>query len=211
MGNGQRARGSISKDAGERRIPENRIEACGLIPENRRSSTVPCGERGMIEGEAGMGQLRKLVTFNLNSERFALHVSNVERIVRVVEITPLPGAPRIVLGIVNFQGRIVPVLDIRARLGLRAKPVELGDLMVLASTKKRAVSFLIDSVEDVIEIPEEKIIPAREILPEVEVMEGVVKTEEGLILLQDLDAFLSFREEDLLRGALDAWDDNDEL
>jgi len=151
-----------------------------------------------------MKRLRKLVTFTLDDRKFALYVSAVQRIIRVVEVTPLPKAPEIVIGIINMQGQVIPVFDIRMRFHLPAREVQLNDQLIIASTTKRTVALLVDSVNDVIEIPEEKIIAAEQILPELEYVEGVVKTEGSMILIHDLERFLSLLEEKALDEALEA-------
>ena len=151
-----------------------------------------------------MKRLRKLVTFSLDDRKFALYVSAVQRIVRVVEVTALPKAPEIVVGIINLQGQVIPVFDIRMRFHLPAREVQLNDQLIIASTTKRTVALLVDSVDDVIEIPEEKIIAAEQILPELAYVEGVMKTEDGMILIHDLERFLSLHEETALDEALEA-------
>ena len=151
-----------------------------------------------------MNRLRKLVTFSLDDRKFALYVSAVQRIIRVVEVTALPKAPEIVVGIINMQGQVIPVFDIRMRFRLPAREVQLNDQMIIATTTKRTVALLVDSVDDVIEIPEEKIIAAEQILPELEYVEGVVKTEDGMVLIHDLERFLSLQEEKALDEALEA-------
>ena len=60
----------------------------------------------------------QLIVFTLNEQRYALYLSVVERIVRIVRITPLPKAPEIVSGVINVAGRIIPVLDTRKRFRL---------------------------------------------------------------------------------------------
>jgi len=151
-----------------------------------------------------MKRLRKLVTFSLDDRKFALYVSAVQRIVRVVEVTALPKAPEIVSGIISMQGQVIPVFDIRMRFHLPAREVQLNDQLIIASTTKRTVALLVDSVNDVIEIPEEKIIAAEQILPELEYVEGVVKTEGGMVLIHDLEKFLSRHEEKALDEAMEA-------
>ena len=151
-----------------------------------------------------MKRLRKLVTFSLDDRKFALYVSTVQMIIRVVEVTALPQAPEIVVGIINMQGQVIPVFDIRMRFHLPAREVQLNDQLIIASTTKRTVALLVDSVDDVIEIPEEKIIAAEQILPELEYVEGVVKTEGGMVLIHDLERFLSLPEEKALDEALEA-------
>jgi purine-binding chemotaxis protein CheW len=151
-----------------------------------------------------MNRLRKLVTFSLDDRKFALYVSAVQRIIRVVEVTPLPKAPDIVSGIINMQGQVIPVFDIRMRFHLPAREVQLNDELIIADTAKRTVALLVDSVNDVIETPEEKIIAAEQILPELEYVEGVMKTEGGMVLIHDLEKFLSLHEEKALDEALEA-------
>jgi len=151
-----------------------------------------------------MKRLRKLVTFSLDDRKFALYVSAVQRIIRVVEVTSLPKAPEIVSGIINLQGQVIPVFDIRMRFHLPAREVQLNDQLIIATTMKRTVALLVDSVDDVIEIPEEKIIAAEQILPELEYVEGIVKTQGGMVLIHDLEKFLSLPEEKALDEALEA-------
>jgi purine-binding chemotaxis protein CheW len=158
----------------------------------------------LIAGEKPMKRLRKLVTFSLDDRKFALYVSVVQRIVRVVEVTALPKAPEIVVGIINLQGQVIPVFDIRMRFQLPAREVQLNDQMIIASTTKRTVALIVDSVNDVIEIPGERIIAAEQILPELEYVEGVVKMEGGMALIHDIEKFLSLHEEKALDEAMEA-------
>ncbi len=151
-----------------------------------------------------MNLLGKLVTFSLDDRKFALHVSAVQRIVRVVEVTALPKTPEIVVGIINVQGTLIPVLDIRMRFSLPPKEVRLDDRMIIATTAKRTVALIVDSVDDVVEIPGERIIAAEQILPQLEYVEGIMKTEGGMVLIHDLDRFLSLPEEKGLDEAMEA-------
>jgi purine-binding chemotaxis protein CheW len=59
-------------------------------------------------------QTQKLVVFTLDEQHYALHLVAVERAVRMVEIALLPKAPKIVLGVINVQGRIIPVVNLSA-------------------------------------------------------------------------------------------------
>ena len=156
-----------------------------------------------------MSRLIQLVHFNLDDQRYALFLSAVIRIIPVVEITDLPKAPEIVLGVINVNGLIIPVFDIWKRFRLPQREIHLGDQLIIASTLKRTVALLVDSVNDVIEIPEEKIIAGEKILPGLEYVEGVVKTEDGMILIHDLEQFLSLQEEKALHEALEELNRNE--
>ena len=156
-----------------------------------------------------MNRLIRFVNFNLDDQKYALFLSAVVRIIRVVEITSLPKAPEIVLGVINMHGLIIPVFDIRKRFRLPQREMQLDDQLIIASTSKRTVALLVDSVNDVIEIPEEKIIAGEKILPGLEYVEGVVKTEDGMILIHDLEQFLSLQEEKALHEALEELNRNE--
>ena len=150
-----------------------------------------------------MDSLNQLVVFTLDDQRYALRLPSVERIVQVVEITPLPKAPGIVLGVVNVQGRVIPVVNIRKRFLLPERETNLGDQLIIANTSKRPVALLTDTVNEVIEQSGESMITSEEILPGMKYIEGVVKLKDGMILIHDLNKFLSLEEEKVLDEAMD--------
>ena len=150
-------------------------------------------------GESKTGQL---VMFGLDEQRYALRLSAVEQIVRVVEIASLPKAPDIILGVINLHGRIVPVYDIRARFRLTNREILLSDHLIVAHTKKRDVALVVDKVTGVVRRTEEDVTDAQRISPNLEYIEGVVKLEEGLVFIHDLDTFLSVAEEIQLERAM---------
>jgi purine-binding chemotaxis protein CheW len=145
----------------------------------------------------------QIVIFTLSDLRYGLSLSSVERIVRVVEVTPLPKAPDIVLGIVNVQGRVIPVINVRRRFRLPEREIVLTDQMVLARAVRRPVALVVDSVTGVLEYSEQEAVATQDVLPELEYVEGVVKLDDGLILVHDLDTFLSLEEEAVLDRALE--------
>ena len=152
---------------------------------------------------------RQLVTFSLDERKFALYAAAVRRIIRVVERTPLPKAPDIVPGIINMQGQVIPVFDIRMRFRLPPREVRLDDQMIIATAANRTVALIVDSVNEVIETPEGRIIAAEQILPELEYVAGIMKTEDGMILIHDLERFLSLPEEKDLDEAMEALNRDD--
>jgi len=151
----------------------------------------------------------QLVAFSLNDQRYALPLSAVERILRAVEITPLPQAPPIVLGIVNVGGRIIPVVNMRQRFRLPDREIEPRDQFILGQTGRRIVALVADEVSSVLERPERDVIAPHDILPGLEGVEGVVRLDDGVILIYDLSRFLSLEEESALDAAwADAQDSN---
>ncbi|MDP2240847.1 MAG: chemotaxis protein CheW [Burkholderiales bacterium] len=145
----------------------------------------------------------RLVVFSLDGQRYALALAAVERVVRAIEITPLPKAPDIVLGIVNVQGRVIPLINVRRRFRLPEREMALTDQIVIAHTARRPVALVVDAVAGVLEYPEREAVAAQDILPGAGYVEGVVKLKDGLILIHDLDRFLSLDEEASLDRALE--------
>lgn len=147
---------------------------------------------------------KQLVVFTLNDRRYGLPLSAVQRIVRVVEVTSLPKAPEIVLGVVNVQGQVIPVINVRRRFGLPEREIALTDQMVIARTARRPVALVVDSVTGVLEYSERETVGAQDVLPDLSYVQGVVKLDDGLILIHDLDTFLSLEEEAHLDRALES-------
>lgn len=142
-----------------------------------------------------------LIIFTLDDRRYALPLSSVDRVVRIVAVTPLPKAPDIVSGVINIQGRIIPVVNMRRRFGLPERDLALTDQLVVAHTARRPVALVADAVLDVIACP--VLVEAAHIAPGIEYLAGVVKLDDGLILIHDLERFLSLEEENLLNHALE--------
>ena len=139
--------------------------------------------------------LKNMIVFTLEEPRFAIYLSAVERVVQSVEITPLPNAPEIVLGVINVHGQIVPVLDIRQRFRLPQRHLHIDDQFILANTSRRLVALCVDSVNNIHEIADQELVTAEKLQFGSEYIQGVVKLENNLILICDLDQFLSLDEE----------------
>lgn len=143
-----------------------------------------------------------LLIFRLGEQRYALPLAAVERVVRAVEVTPLPGAPAIVLGAIDVQGSVLPVLSIRRRFGLPQGEIAPDDQFVLARAVNRSVALVIDEAQGVLEHPVDAVIDSTPILPGAKQFRGVVKLEDGLVLIHDLENFLSLDEERTLDAAI---------
>lgn len=126
--------------------------------------------------------------------RVALRLAFVERVVRAVELAPLPDAPDIVLGIVNVEGRIIPAINMRKRFRLPERNIALSDQLVIARTQQRSVALVTDAVSGIFAYAEPDIVVAETILPGLAYIDGVVKLGDGLILIHNLDRFLSLDE-----------------
>lgn len=143
------------------------------------------------------------LVFNLDDQSYALHLPSVDGVARMSYITPLPNAPDIVLGIVNIHGQVVPVIDFRQRFNLPKREIVLSDRLIFAHAGLRRLVLVADAVTEVIECPEQNLTLTEHLLPGVRHVEGILKFKDGLILIHDLDKFLSLEEEKALDIALD--------
>ena len=149
-----------------------------------------------------MSQTLRFVVFSLDEQRYAFALDVVERVVRAAQVTPLPRAPELVLGVINIQGTIVPVINLRRRNSLPERKLGLDDLFVIARAGQRSVALVVDEVCGVIECEERDIRPAEEMMPGIEFVTGALKSPQGIVLVQDLEAALSIHESHVLEGAL---------
>ncbi|HEX2767687.1 MAG TPA: chemotaxis protein CheW [Geobacteraceae bacterium] len=149
-----------------------------------------------------MNSPSQLVVFSLDERYYALDLSAVERTVHMVEVTPLPRAPEIVVGVINVQGRVIPVLNIRKRLSLPERGEALSDQLLIARTERRTMALVVDAVCGVLERSEQEIIEPASVLPGIEYVKGVVKFADGMIFIHNLNDFLSLEEENALYSAI---------
>jgi purine-binding chemotaxis protein CheW len=150
---------------------------------------------------------RPLVVFSLDDQRYALPLNRVQRSIRVVAVTPLPEAPPIVLGIIDLGGVVIPAIDVRKRFNHPPRDIRLSDHLLIADTGRRTVALLVDETNGVIEASPGSFAPAGDILPGLELIDGVIKLEDGLILIHDLERLLSLEEETAIDRAMSARDE----
>ncbi len=175
--------------------------------------TVPGPEGGLFpvlarpaEGETASDRSAALV-FEVGGQRYGLPVSKVVQIVEMVSITTLPGAPPIVAGVINYHGQVIPAIDVRRRLDLPSQPWSLRTPIVIASIEGHTAGLVVDTVSGVVEVGETQISAPEQIFtpetaPARQLVTGVARLADGLLLILDLAAFLSPEEEKRLAQAL---------
>jgi purine-binding chemotaxis protein CheW len=92
-----------------------------------------------------------ILVFRLDGNRYGLSIGHVERIVHAVAVTPVPESPQSWLGIINVQGRVVPVVNLRQMLGLPEKEIDPGDNIIIAGSENRSAAIVVDGVEGIVE------------------------------------------------------------
>ncbi len=136
------------------------------------------------------------VTFRLGEETYGINVMQVQEVLRVSEIAPVPGAPDYVIGIINLRGNVVTVIDTRARFGLPPKEPDDLSRIVIIESNDQVIGILVDSVAEVVELRSNEI----EVAPNMgneesaRYIQGVSSRDGELLILVDLNKLLTEEE-----------------
>lgn len=136
------------------------------------------------------------VTYHLDNEVYGVNVMQVQEVLRVTEIAPVPGAPDYVLGIINLRGNVVTVIDTRKRFGLSSKePNDLSRIIVV-EVDENVIGMLVDSVAEVVYLHQSEIGPTPTVSSDENsyFIQGVSNRGETLLILVDVDRFLNKEE-----------------
>lgn len=136
------------------------------------------------------------VTFRLADETYGVNVMQVQEVLRMTEIAPVPGAPDYVLGIINLRGNVVTVMDTRRRFNLNEKESDDATRIVIIEAEEQVVGILVDSVAEVVYLKQSEIDTAPNVgnAESSRYIQGVANRDEGLLILVDLDKMLTEEE-----------------
>jgi len=133
----------------------------------------------------------QVVSFDIGTEEYAVDILEVQEIIRMVEITPVPKAPYYVEGVINLRGKVIPIIDLRLRFGLSAADRTKETRIVVVDVSRIIIGLVVDSVSEVIRIPSSLVEPP----PNgkqggAEFYKGVGRVEGRLLILLDLPRLL---------------------
>ncbi len=137
------------------------------------------------------------VTFRLADETYGINVMQVQEVLRVSEVAPVPGAPHYVLGIINLRGNVVTVIDTRIRLGLESTEVTDATRIVIIEGA-HVVGILVDCVAEVVDLPMSEVESAPNVGSDESsrYIQGVASRDGELLILVDLNKLLTDQEWD---------------
>jgi purine-binding chemotaxis protein CheW len=133
-------------------------------------------------------QPARWVTFSLEGETYGVNVMHVREVLRLVDVTPVPGAPASILGVINLRGNVVIVIDARKRFGLpHREPTEASRILVLEADSE-VVGFLVDNISEVSDIKPDQIEAAPHLSKDQtsDYILGIANGENDLVILVDL-------------------------
>ena len=134
----------------------------------------------------------QFATFRVDNLFFGIEVLKVQEVLRYQEMTRVPLAPKVIEGLINLRGQIVPALDMRRRLALPARSGQESPMNMVVRSEDGAVSLLVDEIGDVLEVEPSAYEAAPDNLPleHRQLIDGVYKLEAGLLLVLNTERVL---------------------
>jgi purine-binding chemotaxis protein CheW len=160
--------------------------------------------RGHSEGNAVPGSAEYL-TFRLGQEEYGIDILRVQEIRSYEEPTRIANAPPFIKGVVNLRGVIVPVVDLRIKLGCAQVDYTAFTVVIVLNVKGRVVGAVVDSVSDVLELPHEQVRPAPDMSSAVntDFVTGIANVGERMLILMDIQALMTSPDMGLVDPAID--------
>ena len=155
------------------------------------------GLRTAFDGPTGVASDgTQFLTFELGQEEYGVPILNVQEIKGYAPVTPIPNTPAWVRGVMNLRGTIVPVIDLRLRLGMPAAEYGTFTVIIVLAVNTKVVGAIVDAVSDVLTIPDTDVqSPDLAIGPDVRFIDGIARAADKLVILLDAEALL--RQEEL--------------
>jgi purine-binding chemotaxis protein CheW len=141
-----------------------------------------------------------LVTFKIGSEFYGIDIMEVQEIISLPEITPIPNSPSFVDGVINLRGGIIPVVDLGKRFNFEIRELTEDEIrlrgIVIIKVEGMIIGIIIDQVNRVISINEEEIQPPPQVIAGIgsEYIEGVSKTDDNLLTILNVKKLFSKQE-----------------
>jgi len=147
-------------------------------------------------------ELLQLVSFNLGSEEFGIDILKVQEIIRLINITKVPNSPEFIEGVINLRGRVIPVINLRYKLGMERIEKSITTRIIVVEINNSTVGFMVDGVSEVLRIPASitEAPPAIVSGIDSDYITAVGKLEDRLLILLDLEKILSLEENEKLQA-----------
>jgi purine-binding chemotaxis protein CheW len=142
----------------------------------------------------------QFLTFKLDQELFAMEVSRVREVLELDKITRVPRTPSYMRGVINLRGNVVPVVDLRLKLGLEPTPVTVDTCVVISEIaidgESTVLGALVDSVQEVINLEANHVAPPPRLGKQVDAtaIRAMGKRDDQFIMILDLDRIFSLQE-----------------
>lgn len=154
------------------------------------------GSKAQATSDIGRDEVLQLVTFYLAEEEFGVNIHDLQEIIRMMTITRVPKAPPFVEGVINLRGQVIPIIDLRKRIGMAPRGYDKATRIIVVQLDRKTVGFVVDAVGEVRRIPSRVVEPPPPMVAGIEsdYIQGVGKLGDVLLILLDLNRLLSEEE-----------------
>lgn len=132
---------------------------------------------------------RELIAFRIGNQEFCVSIMSVREIRGWTPATKLPRAPSYVMGVLNLRGAVLPIVDLAARLGMRAAEPSPRHVIIVAQVGRQVIGLLVDAVSDILTVTDENIQPVPEVSSDMErqFARGILAIDKRMICLVELE------------------------
>lgn len=131
----------------------------------------------------------KILIFSIGDKDYGADIAQVREVIRMRKVTPVPETADFVEGVISLRGRVIPLVNLRKKLGMKALEVP-SNRIVVTTIQNHWTGILVDQVKAVMTFKPEDITQPDEVLKNAAYLKGVAKWEGRLVLLVDLNGFL---------------------
>lgn len=144
--------------------------------------------------------MNKFIVFTISGEEFGIDLGKVYEILKPQKATPCPGTPGYINGIFNLRGTVIPLMDLRKRLGVESSPEK--EKIIIVYIHKEMIGLLVDTIEGIESIDAQHVSPPPSLFKGLkpEYLLGVGKLPERLIIILNLDNLMTTEELQLIGG-----------
>lgn len=138
-----------------------------------------------------MDNLKDLVIFSVENQRFALNLSKVEIVIESVDFQKIPIVADHISGTINYRGEYIPLINMRKLFHLQDREVDLDDHFIIVHAENMKLSLWVDHVEEIYTVGQHQILNTEKIMLPSGTFEGLVKLNDGIAFIQNIDQILT--------------------
>ncbi len=137
----------------------------------------------------------KLVIFRILDKEYALDISCVIQVIRVRQIISIPQSLDFVEGVIAWQGKVTPLINLRKKFLLGDVLPGRASRFIILKVNQHSMGIIVDSVTEVLDIDQSSIEPVDEVFKEASYLGGVLRSAQRIILLMDVEKLFSSQEQ----------------
>jgi purine-binding chemotaxis protein CheW len=160
-----------------------------MIDNDKTKERINENLQALYEDDEGEFQQNKHLTFDIDNRKYGIEIKNINEILEIQKITEVPDMPKYVKGVINLRGKIIPVIDFRARLKLPDKEYNDRTCIIILNIDDIVVGLIVDTVSEVLSIPEKNLSDPPDFKDNAQYqgfVKKIGKTEDAVVVILDL-------------------------